>query len=96
MQHFIHARIGKRAHVGEARHESLVVRGNRGDLGLLQHDLRYPHAVRGALGLPGKMMPAGVCLPGNQRGGNRGCRFGGVHPAHSTGCQRLRVTGRRA
>ena len=45
VQHFIDRRRGERRHVGEARHEALVVRDDGGHLGLLQHDLRHPHPI---------------------------------------------------
>src|SRR5262249_60174321 len=46
VQHFIERARGERAYVGKALHEALVKRNYRGNLGLLQHDLRHPHAVR--------------------------------------------------
>ena len=37
---------GQRAHVGELHQEALIVRDDRVDLGLLQHRLREPDAIR--------------------------------------------------
>jgi hypothetical protein len=40
-------------HIREAFQEALIVRNDRAHLGLLEHDLRYPDAVRIARTLPG-------------------------------------------
>ena len=62
------ARLGRRqrAHVAEARDEALVVRAHGRDLGLLQHDLREPDAVRVARPLPRQGVAAVLLLPGDE------------------------------
>ena len=58
MQDIVDRRIGQRADVRKALHETLVVRQHRRDLRLLQHDLGDPHAIRRAIVLPRQVVPA--------------------------------------
>ena len=59
----------KRGEIGEAREETLIVGNDRGDLGLLEHDLRQPDAVRIARILPGQIVAAVATLPRDDAGG---------------------------
>jgi hypothetical protein len=47
----------------EARREAFVVGDNRGNLGLLQHDLRQPHVVGRGVALPGQVVAAVAVVP---------------------------------
>jgi len=51
----VEACTGKRVHVGEALQETLVVGDDRGDPGLLEHDLGHPDAVGIARFAPGQV-----------------------------------------
>src|SRR5580704_4227864 len=53
-------------HVGKGGQKALVVRNDRRDLRLLQHDLREPDPIRVARVLPGQVTPAVRLLPGNE------------------------------
>jgi len=65
-QHLVLGSLRKPLDAGESREKALVV-GNHGrDLGLLQHDLREPDAVRIARSLPGKPAAAVPPLPGDE------------------------------
>src|ERR1700722_12665779 len=66
MQHLIERRRRERLHICKSRHESLVVRNHRGDLRLLQHDLRDPYPIRRGILLPGQIVPAVNLEPGEQ------------------------------
>ncbi len=63
VQHVVDRRIGQRRDAGEALHEAQVIRHDRRDLRLLKHDLRHPHAIRRAVVLPGKIVPAVPRVP---------------------------------
>src|SRR5690242_8271987 len=65
-EHRLFARLRERAHVCKAGDEALVVRDDRSDLGLLQHDFRKPDAVRVACPLPGEVVSPMAALPGDQ------------------------------
>src|SRR5262249_13226259 len=67
MQHFIDGCVGQRAHIGKALHEALIVGNDGGNLSLLQHDLRDPHAIRRAVVLPGQIVTALPAVPLNER-----------------------------
>ncbi len=66
MQHLVERRRRQRLHIRKPRHEPLVVRNHRGDLRLLQHHLRHPHAVRRGILLPGQIVAAVDLEPGEQ------------------------------
>jgi hypothetical protein len=61
---FIQIRSGEALHIGPALKECAVVRRNRGDGRLLEHDLGEPDAIRvgglAALGAPGQIAAMGV------------------------------------
>src|SRR5690606_4108899 len=59
----IHGRARQCLHIGEALHEAFEVRNDGADLGLLQHDLRYPDAVWRDLLLPGQVLAAVPVVP---------------------------------
>lgn len=63
MQHVIHRRTRQRLHVRKTLHEAFEVRNHGADLGLLQHDFRYPDAVRRDLLLPGQVLAAVPVVP---------------------------------
>ena len=58
------SKIGERR---ETCHKALKVGQSGTDLGLLQHDLRYPHAIRGDVLLPWQMLAAGMVEPCQDR-----------------------------
>ncbi len=58
LEHAIVRRGGQRAHVGERGEKALVVRDDRRDLRLLQHDLGQPDPVRVARALPRQVVAA--------------------------------------
>ncbi len=64
---------GQRLHVGEAREEALEARPDRGDRGLLQHDLGQPDPVRIGPSRPATARQgssaAVAVVPGEQQGG---------------------------
>jgi hypothetical protein len=80
VQHLVERRRREPAHVGEAREEPLVVPGHGGDLGLLQHDLGNPDAVRRAIALPGQVLAPFALIPAQQGGRELG---GGAHDAQT-------------
>ena len=75
-QHVVERRRGERAHVGKSRQEALVVAEHRRHLGLLQHDLGQPDAVRIARALPRQPVPAVHPLPVDDASRKARC---GVH-----------------
>ena len=62
-QYLVLRRCSQRAHRGEARHEAVKVSHHGGHLGLLQHDLGDPDAVRVCGVLPGQVVAAVQRLP---------------------------------
>ena len=71
MQHVVERRCGKRANVGKPRHESVKIRGDRDDRGLLQHDLAEPYQIGiGALARQRapRQIAAMAVVPGEQCG----------------------------
>ena len=67
-QHFVFGRGGQAGDIGKGAAESRVVVEHGGDLGLLQHDFRQPHAV-GVGALPGQAVAAVAALPADQARG---------------------------
>ena len=59
-QHLVLRRRGQRGHRWEPLHEPLVIGEDRGDLSLLEHDLRNPDRVRVARLPPGQIPVAGA------------------------------------
>ena len=78
VQHLIHRRRGEGADIREALHEAPVIGHDRRDLGLLQHDLRHPDTIRGAVLLPGKIVSSFAGVPLEECGGDR--RGAAGHP----------------
>ena len=70
VQHFIKRRGRQRGGVGKALDEAVEIPDHGGDLGLLQHDLGHPHAIRRGVALPGQIVATVACVPGEQRRGN--------------------------
>src|SRR3569832_2188925 len=94
MQHLVDGRIGEGIHIGKARDEALIIRNDRRDLRLLQHDLRHPHAIRREVSLPRQVLAAVLVPPseqvpaerrgiGSRGGGCRGGFFFRAHPLNS-------------
>ncbi|MPN40721.1 hypothetical protein SDC9_188260 [bioreactor metagenome] len=69
-QHIILRRGGQRLHVRKALQKPCVVIQHRGDLRLLQHDLRQPYAIGVARVLPRQMITAMLFLPAHHARGN--------------------------
>ncbi len=63
VQHFVLGRVGQRLHARQGLHETVEVAQNGADLGLLQHDFRYPDPVRRDVLLPGQVMSAMTVVP---------------------------------
>src|SRR6266480_4273243 len=74
-EHVVEVRPGERFHVREAREEALVVRNDRRDLGLLQHHLRQPDAIRIARLLPRQVMTPVPGLPAYEPAGESAHRL---------------------
>jgi hypothetical protein len=68
-QHLVQGCGRQGLHVRKALQEAAVVTQHGGHLGLLQHDLGQPHAVRVARTLPGQAVPAVLALPGHHARG---------------------------
>ena len=66
LEHAVDRRRGQRAHVGKGVEEALVVRDDRRDLRLLQHDLGQPDPIRVARALPRQIVAAVRPLPGDE------------------------------
>ena len=66
LQNLILRCIGKRSHIGKTLHEALEVGNYCLYLGLLQHDLGHPDAVRVPGLLPGKVLAAIGVKPAEQ------------------------------
>ena len=66
VQHVVEGRLGECAHLGEARHETLVIGDDRRYLGLLQHDLGDPHAIGSNVPLPGQILASVAVEPREQ------------------------------
>ena len=79
VQHFVERGRGQTADIGKATHEALVIADHGGDLRLLQHDLRNPDSIGGALALPGQIMAPVARVPAAQ------CCRQGFHAARSIG-----------
>src|SRR5688572_24490457 len=62
-EHVVLLRAGERRHVGETRHEALVIRDDGRHLGLLEHDLGDPDAIRVAAALPRQTVAPVHALP---------------------------------
>ena len=77
MQDGVDRRRGERCDIRKALDETLIVRNDGRHLRLLQHDLGDPDAVRRALLLPGKIVPAAPCVPFNESVGK--ARVRGLH-----------------
>ena len=65
-QDIIQRRGGQGLHIREALQEALEIAQHRADLGLLQHDLRQPHAVRVTHALPWQVVAPLLALPGHE------------------------------
>jgi hypothetical protein len=65
---------GQCGDVGKRGQESLVVRDHRGDLRLLQHDLRKPDSIGIARALPWQIVAAVLALPRDEPGRERSTR----------------------
>ena len=63
VQHLIDLRRRQRRDIREALHEARVIGQHRRDLGLLEHDLRDPHTIRGGVLLPGQVLAAMLIEP---------------------------------
>src|SRR5271170_2178191 len=66
MQNLIERRRRQGLDIGKARHETLVVGNDGPDLCLLQHDFRYPHAIRAGVRLPRQIVTSMRRKPGEQ------------------------------
>src|SRR5229473_1838215 len=66
MQYLIEIGARQRNDVGKALQEALEIGNNRGHLGLLQHDLRYPNAIRFRGCLPRQVFAPFLVEPGEQ------------------------------
>ena len=73
VQHFVGLGVGKIAHRGKARHETLVVADDRADLRLLQHDLGDPDTIRRAVLLPRQVLASVTLMPAQERRRKKGC-----------------------
>ena len=71
-QHIVLRGCGQRAYIGKACEKARVVIQYGGDLRLLQHDLRKPHAICVPCVLPGQMIAAMLFLPTHNLRGNFG------------------------
>ena len=65
---FVFGRGGQAGDIGKGAAKTRVVVEHGGDLGLLQHDFRQPHAV-GVGALPGQAVAAVAALPADQARG---------------------------
>ena len=63
-KHTIHVAFGKAWKIWEASHETMKVIDHRGDLRLLEHDLRDPYSVGRARVLPRQMCSTMLVVPG--------------------------------
>ena len=74
VEHLVGVGACQGVHVWKPRDEPLEVGDDRRHLGLLEHDLRHPHAVGRALPLPGQVLAAVGVPPGKHAAGERACR----------------------
>src|ERR1700733_656247 len=81
MQYVVDRRGRKRHDIRKAGDETLEVGNDRRHLGLLQHDLRDPDAVRRTLLLPWKIMATAPRMPRDEFGGQ--ARVGAFHNVNS-------------
>ena len=65
-QHVVERGRGQSCRIRKARHEALVIRLHRLDLGLLQHHFGNPDAIRRRLPLPGQVPAAVGFEPGQE------------------------------
>jgi hypothetical protein len=79
LQHRVFTRSCERIHIRKALDETLEIRNDRHDLGLLQHDFRQPDQIRVAAGLPGQVVATVMALPVDDAGGKT------FHPGRVTG-----------
>ena len=90
VQHLVDRRGSQRGDVGETLHEPLEVRDDRGHLGLLQHDLGHPHAIRRGVALPGQVPAPVLHEPRKQSRRDFGGDLRGAHGVRT--CCALRST----
>src|SRR5229473_4549450 len=76
MQYLVEIGARQRSDVGEALQEALEIGNNRSHLGLLQHDLRYPNAIRLRRRLPRQVFAPFLVEPGEQSRAEGGCTHG--------------------
>ena len=73
-EHFVDRGCGQGGEGRKTLEKARVIADHRGHLGLLEHDLRQPDAVRIAGVLPGQVVAAVGALPGDDAGGEVGRR----------------------
>ena len=63
IEHRVYRGARQAGNIGEAQDKTLVVGNDRSHLGLLQHDLRNPDAIRIPIALPGQAMAPMGAVP---------------------------------